>query len=231
MNIIERLLNDNEILKKYEAIDKVNAYPFNHGMKHIHNVVALTDKIAPLFSLTERETEVLKTCEILHDLGQVDGREKHGLKAANFARDYLPKLNYFNQDELSQIYSAIETHDEKKDYSLLQNKFSWFVNFLDKMDFAKDRLEDDYLENFDYVEYNDIEKLTFEKEGRVFKIKIHTIANPKIINEETLFARSFFNKVVNTSLHFCNHFNLTLEIYLDKKKLNLNNLNTGRINK
>lgn len=231
MSIIEKLLTDNEILDRYKSIDKVNPYPFNHGIKHINNVVALADKIAPLFNLTQREVEILKTCEILHDLGQVDGREKHGLKAANFARNYLPSLNYFSSEELSQIYSAIETHDEKKDYSLLQNKFSWLVNLIDKMDFAKDRLEDDYLENFDYIEYNDIETLSFEKEGSVFKIKIHTIENPKLISEECLFNRSFFNKVVNTSMQFCNYFGLTLEIYLDEKKLNLNNLNIGRINR
>lgn len=222
-------MEDDIILEKYRSIDKINPYPFSHGMKHIVNVVALVDKIAPIFSLTDREIEILKTCEILHDLGQVDGRENHGLKASLFARDYLPKLNYFNFDELDIIYSAIETHDEKNDYTKLKTKFSWFVNFIDKMDFTKNRLEDDYLSKFGYIEYAYIEDICFLRNDNVFIIKITTINNPLAISEEKLFSRSFFNKVVNTSLKFTNHFNLKLEIYLNSTKLDITKLDTSKI--
>lgn len=231
MNLVDIIKNDPKVLEKYQAIDKVNAYPFNHGMKHINNVIALVDKIAPLFDLSEREIEILKICEILHDLGQVEGREKHGLRASTFAKDYLANLpgGGISQAEISDICSAILTHDEKHDYSKLENKYSWFVNLIDKMDFAKNRLEDDYLDRFGYIEYNDIERLSFDKKGKRFIITIHTIVEPKIISEEILFARDFFNKVVNTARHFCQHFNLTLEMYLDKQKLNLSKLNCSLI--
>lgn len=229
MNIIEKLLCDKEVLAKYAAIDKVNPYPFNHGMKHIKNVVRLAEGIAQIFDLTDRDIEILKACEILHDLGQVDGRENHGLKAAEFLKRYLPKFNYFSQEEIDLIYSAVLTHDEKEDYSKLENDFSWFVNFVDKMDFARDRLEENYVEKFGYVEYDDIEKIDFQKFDGVFKIKIITIENPKIISEDCLFARSFFNKVVNTSLKFCEHFNLKLEMYLDEQKLDLSKMDVKKI--
>lgn len=229
MDIIEKLLCDEEILQKYAAIDEINPYPFNHGMKHIENVVKLVDKIAPLFKLSSREVEILKTCEILHDLGQVDGRKDHGLKAAEFLNSYLPKFHYFSEEEIAQIYSAVSTHDEKEDYSKLENKFSWFVNFIDKMDFSRERLEAGYVEKFGYVEYDDIEKIDFERVDNVFKIRLITIEKPQIISEECLFARSFFNKVVNTALRFCENFGLKLEMWLDERKLNLSNLDISKI--
>ena len=230
MNIIKNIISDKEILNKYKAIDTINKYPFNHGMKHINNVVCLVDKIAPLFNLSKREIEILKTCEILHDLGQVDGRDNHGLKAAIFAKEYLPKLNYFTNNEIEIIYSAINTHDEKNDYTKLENKFSWFVNFIDKMDFSRNRLEDNYEDKFGYIEYNDIESIDFNLASNIFQIKIITIPKPKVINEEKLFERSFFNKVVNTSLKFSNHFNLSLEMYLNNTKLDLTKMDISKIN-
>ena len=107
--VLDKILHDKAILEKYAAIDKINPYPFSHGIKHIVNCVALVDKIAPVFNLSEREVFVLKVCEILHDLGQVDGREKHGEKAAVFAKDYLLKFDTFTENEISDICSAIAT--------------------------------------------------------------------------------------------------------------------------
>lgn len=98
--IVEKILNNVEILSKYEMIDKINPYPFNHGMGHIKNVVSLVDDIANCFGLNDREVEILKVCEILHDLGQVDGRENHGHKAAEFSKNFLKQFNYFQKTKL-----------------------------------------------------------------------------------------------------------------------------------
>lgn len=235
MKLSEKLLTDRRVLDKYEAIDKVNPYPLSHGMKHIHNTVALVDKLAPLFDLSERETEILKICEIMHDLGQVDGRENHGLKTSIFARDLLSKTqgeeggNDLSQKEIDEICSAIATHDEKEDYSKLENKFSYLVNFIDKMDFSKNRLEDDSFERFGYLVYDDIDRLDFEKKGNEFYIKIVSVSKPKIISETNLFARDFFNKVVKTAKMFCKHFNLKLKIYLDDKELDIGLFNENLV--
>ena len=78
-DIIKQMMNDPAIVDKYKAIDKVNPYPFSHGMKHIYDVLDLTDKISAVFHLSQREILILKACEVLHDLGQVDGRENQRL--------------------------------------------------------------------------------------------------------------------------------------------------------
>ncbi len=221
-NVLKQILADEEILNKYRAIDKINPYPFSHGIKHIHNVLALTDKIAPVFQLTERETLILKVCEALHDLGQVDGRENHGQKAAKFAREYLKKFNEFSSDEIDTICSAISTHDEK-DFSKLENKFSWFVALIDKMDFSCDRLEDDAEEKFGYTAYQDIVGVEFAIKNKTFIIKIILINKPKLMNENLIYnyCGHFFNNVCFTAKAFCNHFGLKLDMKLNNTSLTL----------
>ncbi len=224
MNIVERVLNDKVVREKYEAIDKINPYPFNHGMKHINNVVKLSDELTNVFELSERELEMLKVAEILHDLGQVEGREKHGERAAIFAREYLPKLAYFSEEEVNTICSAIKTHDEHSDYAMLETDFSWFVNFIDKMDFSRYRLDDNCQEKFGQVEYVEIERVRLERKGNRFLILIETIPNPQIISEAALFSKNFFNKVIRTAKNFCDHFNFELEMYLGNDRLKIENI-------
>ena len=170
-DVLNKILTDENVISKYQAIDEVNPYPFSHGMKHIHNVLALADKIAAVFLLSEREVLILKTCEILHDLGQVDGRENHGEKAATFAKDYLTKFNEFSSEEIAEICSAIATHDEK-DFSKLKGKISWLVHLIDKMDFSVDRLEENSEQKFGYTAYQDIKSVEFALKNNIFVIKI-----------------------------------------------------------
>jgi len=227
VDFVNFMLNDEAILGEYAKIDSVNPYPSNHGMKHIYGVLNLVDKISPLFNLTEREIVILKTCVILHDIGQTSGRQDHGKRGAEFAKNYLPQKNIFNDNELLQIYSAIEYHDEYKDYSKLANKFSWFVNLVDKLDFSRTRLEDNYRERFDYSVYEDVEKLEFFMQNNTFKIVIKTVSKPQIISEDMLFSRNLFSKAMYTLIKFCEHFNLKAEVYLDEQKLDLNKINTN----
>ena len=222
MDIIETMLSDSMVVDKYEAINRINPYPFSHGMKHILNVVNNADSLIVAFNLNDREGVILKTIAILHDLGQVDGRENHGLKAANFAREYLPRYDFFTNAEIDMICSAITTHDEHEDYSKLQNKFSWFINLIDKMDFSKHRLEDNSEEKFGYLVYNDIDSISYSINEQNFEVIIHSVAQPKIISEITLLDTRFIVKALNVASNFADHFNLNLVVYLDNVRLNLN---------
>ena len=221
-NLLNQILADEEILNKYQEIDKVNPYPFSHGIKHIYNVLALVDKIAPVFNLSEREIFILKVCEILHDIGQVNGRENHCEKSAVFAKEYLTKLNEFSPKEIAEICSAISTHDTV-DFSKLESNLSWFVNLIDKMDFSRDRLEDDSEKKFGYTAYQDIKEVNFAIENRKFIIQIKLIDNPKILEGNLIYnyRGQFFNKVYYTAKAFSNHFGFVLDIRLNTKSLNL----------
>jgi len=224
MDLIQEMLHDEKITSQYEAIDKVNTAPANHGMKHIHGVVELADKFGKALNLTDRELLILKVCEILHDIGQVEGRENHGLKSRKFAEEYLPEKNIFSQNELDLIYDCIEFHDECKDYSKLKTKMAYIVNVVDKLDFTKTRLEDFAFERFGYSEYQDIDHLEFECENKIFKIKIKTIENPQIVTEERLFSRNLFAKGMRVFKMFCLYFGFNPEVWLDDQQMDLNKI-------
>ena len=218
-DFIEFMLNDEEIVSVYRKIDNHNKFPSNHGMKHIFGVI----------ELSKRAILILQTALILHDIGQVDGRENHGYKSMLFAKNYLPSKNIFDDSELSLIYSAIETHDECFDYSLLQNNFSWLVNMIDKLDFSKNRLENNYRERFEYSVYEDIERLNFSLESNIFKIIIIKTENPKIISINKLFERNLFTKSMFTFKLFCEKFGFVPLVYLDNEEINLNLINKNVI--
>lgn len=226
MDFIQKMLNDEEILSEYRSIDATNHYPSSHGMKHIMGVVSLADKLGKLFDFSERELLILKTIEILHDIGQVGGvRAGHWFRSADFARKYLPKHNIFTEEELEMIYSAISTHDEFLDYTKFENKYSWFTAFIDKLDISKTRLEDNAEERFGYVNSADIERLDFELKDGVFKIVIKTIENPKIIAPENLYNRNLICKTMTLFKGFSEHFGLIPRLFLEDEELDLDKFN------
>lgn len=226
MDFIEQMLNDEEILSKYRSIDETNHYPSSHGMRHIMGVVSLADRLGKLFEFSERELLILKTIEILHDIGQIGGvRAGHWFKSADFAREYLPPKNIFTDEELEMIYSAISTHDEFLDYSKFENKYSWFTAFIDKLDISKTRLEDNAEEKFGYINSADIERLDFYLENGEFKIVIKTIENPKVIAPENLYNRNLICKTMTLFKGFSEHFGLKPRLFLEDEELDLDKFN------
>ena len=229
MNLIEFMLNDPAVVGEYQKIDAVNPYPSNHGMKHIYGVLDLIERSHHVFDLNEREILMLKTCAILHDLGQTQGRKDHSLRGRIFAESYLPKHNVFTEEELMKIYEAIEFHDEYQDYSKVPSKIAWLINVIDKLDISKNRLEDNYLDRFDYSSYSDIERLDFYKTENGIKIVIKTIENPKLISSKQLFTRNLFAKGMNALRHFAKAYGFVAEVYLEDEKLDLENIDTSVI--
>lgn len=226
MDFVNQMLNDEEILSKYRSIDETNHYPSSHGMRHILGVVDLADRLGKLFKFSDRELLILKTIEILHDIGQVGGvRAGHWFKSADFAREYLPKKNIFTNEELEMIYSAISTHDEFLDYSKFENKYSWFTAFIDKLDISKTRLEDNAEEKFGYINSADIERLDFSLDNGVFTIVIKTIENPKVIAPENLYNRNLICKTMTLFKGFSEHFGLIPKLYLESEELDLDKFN------
>ena len=222
MDFIDFMLHDEAVVGPYRSIDETNHTPSSHGMKHIAGVVKLADRLGKLFNFSERELLILKTVEVLHDIGQVGGvRKDHWFKSADFAREYLPPKNIFTEEELEMIYSAISTHDEFLDYSKFENKYSWFAAFIDKLDISKTRLEDNAEENFGYINSADIERLDFDITDSVFTITIKTIEKPKMIAAENLYNRNLICKTMTLFKGFSEHFGLVPRLFLEDEELDL----------
>ena len=229
MDLIDVMLHDKAVVGEYEKIDAVNPYPSNHGMKHIYGFLDLIDRSKDAFELSERDVLIVKTCAILHDLGQTQGRKDHGLRGREFAEKYLPEKGVFSNAELKEIYDAIELHDEYQDYSKVPSRNAWIVNVVDKLDFSRNRLEDDYLERFKYSAYADIERLDFYKTENGLKIVIRKIENPQIVTSELLFKYNLFAKGMNALRNFGWAYNFVPEVYLEDEKLNLETMDTSVI--
>ena len=229
MDLIEFMLNDKTVVGEYEKIDAVNPYPSNHGMKHIYGFLDLIDRSKDVFELSQRDELIVKTCAILHDLGQTQGRKDHGLRGREFAEKYLPSKGVFSDEELKEIYEAIEFHDEYLDYSKVPSRNAWIVNVIDKLDISRYRLEDDYLERFNYSAYADIERLDFYKTDNGLKIVIKTIENPQVITSKYLFTYNLFAKGMNALRHFGWAYGIIPEVYLEDEKLDIETLDTSVI--
>ena len=203
---IEKLLEDKTIVDSYKKIDETNTFPANHGMKHILNTLKIAKHFENLLNLSERDILVLETSLVLHDIGQVRGRFEHEFKSMEIAKEILSGYQFFDVTELGQIYLAIKNHDITYDHSKLGNKMEWLVKLIDKLDFSKNRLEENYREKFDYSVYEEVEKLEFSLIDNVFEIKIIKIDNPSIISIKELLSRNLFSKAMITFKYFCEKF-------------------------
>ena len=191
MNYID-ILRDKKVIEQYGKIDVINPYPFNHGLKHVTNVCNIMNKLCDKLNIIGDEKEALLIACALHDIGQVDGREEHGKKAMIFTiNNFENELK--NNKYYLDILKAIEIHDNVCSFE--SKMFYLLVQFCDKMDFSKNRLEDNYREKFRYYCYENIDEINFIYDENNFGIDIVT---SKIDNFEELFLKeNFVKKVIN----------------------------------
>ena len=225
MDLIEQMFADETIVSVYDEIDSKNQTMSSHGMNHVKGALLIATEIGKLLHFSKREMLMLQVGEILHDIGQVDGRENHQHKSAVFAKNYLEEQGVFSKEEIEIICSAIETHDDFQTHDRLDSNIAWVVNVADKLDFSKTRLDSTYLERFSYSNSEDIERLDFYLNDNVFKIVIRVIENPQIISKESLFNRNLTCKAFTNFKAFCEHFGFVPELYLEDEKLDLNEIN------
>ena len=186
------ILNNDKVIENYNKIDAINPYPFNHGLKHVKNVCNIMDRLCDKLNIVWEEKDALLIACALHDIWQVNNREEHGKKAKLFTITYfeneLKNHGYYND-----ILEAIEKHDNVCDIS--NSFFSLLVQFCDKMDFSKDRLEDNYREKFRYYCYEDINRIDFVFDENNFGIDIITNDVPNF--NDMFLGENFPKKVIN----------------------------------
>ena len=209
MNYIN-ILNNNVVIDNYNKIDKINPYPFNHGLKHVKNVCKIMDNLCTTLGIKDEEKEALLIASALHDIGQVDGREEHGKKAKEFLiRNFSLELE--NSKYYNDMLYAIEHHDNHCNIEL--PLFTLLVQFCDKMDFSKERLEDNYRERFRYYCFENIDKIDFIYNDENFGINIIT---SNVDNFKELFLKENFSKKVINAVEI-------LGRKLNRKSIILNN--------
>lgn len=185
------ILHNPKVIEAYDKIDSNNTEPFNHGLKHINNVCEIIMKLCEILEIDQEEKEALLIAIALHDIGQVNGKENHAKNSLFFTinnfKSELEKNKY-----CSEILQAIEFHDSigSDDDSL----FVLLVRFSDKMDFTKNRLEDNYREKYDYIFTEKIDDVKFIFDENYFGLDI--ITSDICDFEEQFLSLEFFHKVI-----------------------------------
>ena len=129
-------------------------------------------------------------------------REKHGTKSKEFIISELNnelKENMFYED----ILESIDKHSDINEENL--SLFCLLVQFADKADFSKYRLEDNYREKFRYLCYEEINQLDLIYTDEEFGINI-------ITNDVENFDEQFLNeghpkKVIKVTKNLANKLN------------------------
>lgn len=116
INEIDRYIFE-DIVPRYAYFDA--AHREDHALTVINQSMLLLDGIEPWLSshaCTDSEwsasvdREVLKMAAACHDLGLINGRERHHLDSGEIIRNDSNLLKWFNGDEIELIAQAAEDH-------------------------------------------------------------------------------------------------------------------------
>lgn len=143
MKLIDVLLLDKGIEQRYDIIQSVDTTSYYHGYKHIMNVLDILKKFIDLFNIDEHEADKLLVAILFHDIGRGKTGKSHELLSADFMREHLKEYDIskfgFLEQDIDEIYEAIKMHEQKEDLGQL-TMFQLLVNFADKLDVTKERI-------------------------------------------------------------------------------------------
>lgn len=164
----KQILNDEEIKKYINIIDKNNNFYMSHGIKHITSLIGIIENFVKVFNFGDDDKNILCICAVLHDIGRAIDNKKHAKASSNYAREYLK--DKLDSDTIDVICSIISNHSWK---STKKNILEEVFCFCDKVDFSRERLEDNYSNKYVFSSVLDhIKKTNFYVEDNKFIFKI-----------------------------------------------------------
>lgn len=207
MNYID-IINSNYFKQTYSKIEELKKdFPVNHGFIHINNVINNCKRLAKVFSLDNKQEELLLVAASLHDIGYLNGRDDHAYNGGLLVKDVLKSLN-FNNEDIEIISKAIKNHGGKneEDYN---DVISMCLIIADKLDFIntrydKNKLSEDYLKTFPNIIDTFIDYLNNE-------IILNIVIN-KNFSKETFTSSSYHNKLNNFLTLLSNRLKCTYKI-------------------
>lgn len=99
----------NEIVPKYSSFD--TAHKEDHALTVISQAMNLLEKMPEdIRNVQEINEEMLLTAAACHDLGLVNGRERHHLDSGTIIRSDARLREWFTQEQIETIAQAAEDH-------------------------------------------------------------------------------------------------------------------------
>lgn len=207
------LLRDEQILEIFGKIDQHHNNKYNHGKQHAANVINNMIQLTNLLKVEKQEQNYLCIAALLHDIGQLEGKEEHYVRSSNFANNYLK--DKVTVEWNSKITQAILKHHEKEKIENL-SLFEHLLLFADKMDFTKNRLDQTFIqENKVECIENHIKEIQFTIIDQVFHVIIITDSK---INEFDFLKWNYYSKLVNRIREFSNKINRQYKIQFIKNE-------------
>lgn len=206
----EEVLNDVQIIDMYNKVDLQNNGRMQHGYTHMKNTLEYMKKLTEALNFNSDEKNKIFIAVILHDVGQVTGRENHGEKASIFAEGYLK--NKLPNNQIAEIMEAIKYHSEVNELE----KYSFetiLLSLADKMDVSKARVDKKYM-NQDFL-YKHIENVDFTMNNANFDLIFNTDKSIKI--EDFFNEEKYSKKIINIASEFAKRINRKLNIYLNNE--------------
>jgi len=134
------ILQDREIMAIFNRIDIAKqAEPRHYGVIHTLSTIEYAKQLADVFSLTDKEKELLYIACSLHNLGHLNGKSLHAQTGAEMAKTYLKKHNLDAKD-ITTICSAISSHLGRRNDNFYDSVSACLI-LADKMDFGATRIK------------------------------------------------------------------------------------------
>ena len=136
----DKIRNDQYIIDIYNKIsvyeDENDVWAY-HDLKHVLNVVSMTEKLLTDLNCDKALIEEAKIAALLHDLGCIEGKNNHAHRSYSMAKKYFEK-NKINLKNENLILDAIKTHSDGFD---TDNKIAVILILCDKLDIKKTRID------------------------------------------------------------------------------------------
>lgn len=176
------IINDSKINNIYSKIQKQSNYYMDHSKKHRDNVINYCKTLIDIFQIEPKVAKKILIAASLHDIGRLNPNNNHAESGATFARAYLE--NKLPIEDVNFICNLIKMHNGFKDRTFYQE----ILYFADKLDFTKNRLEDNYKEKYGFTSVlESIKKIHLEINNQTLIVKIitdNTISIKDLIKEK-----------------------------------------------
>lgn len=196
------VIQDQDIINKYEYIEFKNDTNISIGLKHINNVIDICKKLSFVLGLDEESKNYLLLAASLHDIGKISSFKDHNYQSFNFSYDYL---RYKVDTKSRTIISGLILRHSNNGENILENVMS----LANALDITRKRLLDPFkLEDNIYNKIKDVE-ISKEADNLIINIiGINSIKLDYILD---------IDKITNYLEKICNYYNMGYKVLINNK--------------
>lgn len=134
-----------------------------HGLRHANLTASIAINILKRLGYPERQADLAGISAYMHDIGNVIGRDFHGIASATIVKTELDRLG-MEINEVADVINAIGNHEE--DYGADTSAISAAVVLADKSDVHRTRVR-----NMDPMSYDIHDRVNYAAERSFLRVE------------------------------------------------------------